>query len=410
MPFILPDDYFDMPEIAPGPDGPAKPGPLLDHLRIMEQVPRTFYPAEGLDPGSNPCPKNSGLYIYNPAIGKSMTLPCKKRTCPSCGKGWARNWQNRLGWNEFFNPDDKALTLSSAYDPGYKMFWLALKEFWRNLRNYCHVRPELLNKETGEYRPKLYYKQSPAGVRRWMELKKKKLRPGGETFKIIRPFRKIEYFGVVEYNQLHTQPHFHFVLRSGYIPQKIIRKCWERAQAQAGFKKIAFDVRIEKIKASVKQYFFKYITKLIEGKDEMPRPENWGGRGVRYSDNFFAARAPLMNAAITLAEKHRREDYSKFYALHSRKTPILMQKLDVDQVFAAELEFTSGQWNPYDDLARAGIPKIFETYLSFVPYEPEKHRGDLSPAFHLNPALVIQDISERLEARLFSLDEICKLE
>lgn len=377
--FSLPADFFEAPPR----------GALLNLHEVMEQVPlKKSVTLEGLDPGQDPCPKNRGLYLYNPATGKSMTLPCKSRTCPACGKGWALNWRNRLNWNEFFHfKDDKALTLTSAYDPGYKMFWYALKIFWRELRNYCQVRPELLNKETGEYRPKLYLKAGvKTGIRRWMELKTKKLAPGGEMFRIVRPFRKIEYFGVVEYNQKHTQPHFHFVLRSVYIPQVIIKKCWMRAQSSAGFKKVAFDVRIEEVKTTVKQYFFKYITKLVEGKDELPKPENWSGRGVRYSKEFFAASAPLQKSAISLANKQKTGEYSQYYALFSRKVPMLEQKLDKDFLRAAELEATAGQWDPEKDLARAGIPRIFENYLKFEPYEPEKITNDNSPPIHSNPA------------------------
>lgn len=360
---LIPDDFFEADD-----DQGAPSAPLFNPLELMQQVP--IASSALLQEGPDPCPKNKGLYMYNPATGRSMTLPCKSRLCPACGKGWGRNWQNRLGWNEFFHKDDKALTLTSAYDAGYKKFWLALAYFWRNIRNYAHVRPELLNKETGEYRPKLFYKSDPAGNRKWMTLKQKKLQPGGATFKIIRPFRKIDFFGVVEYNQKHSQPHFHFVLRSSYIPQKIIKKCWERAQVAAHFEKIAFDVRIEQIKSGVKQYFFKYITKLIKGKDELPRPENWKGRGVRYSRQFFAAPAPQVAAAVRLAEQQRRDDYSKFHPLHSRIIPAAFQMVDVDRFHAEEVEFVSGRWNPFADLDRAREPVIKFYELQFVPHEP----------------------------------------
>jgi hypothetical protein len=381
MAILIPADFFD------GPDPGALVAPLLNPLELMEQVPKKLPCSTVLKSGPDPCPKNTGLYMYNPATGKSMTLPCKSRSCPACGKGWARNWQNRIGWNEFFHfEDDKALTLTSACDPGYVKFWLALKMFWRNLRNYCHIRPEFLDKETGEYRPKLYLKIGPSGLKRWLPLKTKKLVAGGETFRIVRPFRKIEYFGIVEYNQKHTQPHFHFVLRSGYIPQTIIKKCWIKAQNSAGFYKTAFDVRIEKIQSGVKQYFFKYITKLIEGKDELPRPEQWHGRGVRYSKKFFAAPARLVKSALSLENQAKNDDYSQFYALHSRTRPILEQKLDKDQFYSGQLEATAGDWNPDLDLERAGIPRLFPQLKTFTPYNPSAPPAINPQSVHLNPA------------------------
>jgi hypothetical protein len=369
MAVLIPEDYFEVD--GQGDQGDQNGGghspPLFNPFEVMQQV---SISSDLLQEGKDPCPKNKGLYMYNPATGRSMTLPCKSRLCPACGKGWGRNWQNRLGWNEFFHKDDKALTLTSAYDAGYKKFWLALAYFWRNIRNYAHVRPELLNKQTGEFRPKLFLKSDPAGNRKWLPLRQKKLQPGGDTYKIVRPFRKVEFFGVVEYNQKHTQPHFHFVLRSGYLPQKIIKKCWERAQVAAHFEKVAFDVRVEQIKSGVKQYFFKYITKMIKGKDELPRPENWQGRGVRYSRQFFAAPAAQVTAAIQLAEQNRRGDYSKFYPLHSRKIPAAFQMLDVDQLHASDVEAVSGQFNPFQDQYKAGEPIIKFYELQFVPHEP----------------------------------------
>lgn len=361
---LIPDDFFEVDDIG------LHSNPLFNSLRIMEQVSQKPSRSTFLDDGPEPCPKNAGLFVYNPSTKKSMTLPCRSRTCPACGKGWSRNWQNRLGWNEFFFQDDKALTITSAYDPGYKKFWIALKNFWRNVRMYCHVRPAIINKETGEHRPKLFYKSDPAGNRAWMEHKQKKLQPGGDNYKIIRPYRNIEFFGVVEYNQKHTQPHFHFILRSGYIPQKIIKKCWEKAQRQAHFEQIAFDVRIEKVKTSVKQYFFKYITKQANGKDELPKPENWQGRGVRYSRAFFAAPAPQVQAALQLARQQTTDDYSKFYSLHSRITLISEQMLDVERVHAENVEVVTQAWDPFADMERAGETVIDFYAIQFIPYEP----------------------------------------
>lgn len=361
MAVLIPDDFFE------ADDQGAQGAPLLDPFVIPPQV------SKFLDEGKDPCLKNKGLFMYNPATGRSMTLPCRSRTCTSCGKGWARNWQDRLGWNEFFHNDDKALTLTTAYDPGHKPFWRALEYFWRALNNYCPMKKAKIEKDTGLIlQDALFRKVDAAGRHRWMPLRQKKLAPGGANFRLERPLRgKVEaYFGITEYDQGHKQPHFHFVLRGGYIPQKILSKCWQKAQIQAGFEKVAFDVRIEKIRDSVKQYFFKYITKLTSGKDELPRPEQWKGRGVRYSRKFFAAPAPQVAAAIQLTEQNRRGDYSKFHALYSRKIPMAWQVVDADAFHAVEVETVAGCWDPFADAERAGSPQVEFYSLQFIPHEP----------------------------------------
>jgi hypothetical protein len=163
--------------------------------------------------------------------------------CEDCGFYWAWKWRTLLGHKIKRDLEktglkiSRAISLTTSYDPGYKKVWIALKRFWQHLRK--------------EY-------------------------PG------------LQYWGVTEYNQKHTQPHFHFILSDDcYIPQATIQYYWEKAQSQANFEHIAWNVRIEEIKGDIQKYFTKYVTKLTNGKDEIPRPENWAGRYVRYSRKFF---------------------------------------------------------------------------------------------------------------------------
>jgi len=135
----------------------------------------------------------------------------------------------------------RAISLTTSYDPGYQAVWLALKYFWRDMR---------------------------------------------------KTYPKVQYWGVVEYNQNHTQPHFHFILdKDEYIKDGFdyIQNLWQKAQQQAHFKEIAWNVSIGQVRGDIEKYFTKYLTKLVGGKDEIPRPENWQGRYVRYSKKFFGA-------------------------------------------------------------------------------------------------------------------------
>jgi hypothetical protein len=105
-----------------------------------------------------------------------------------------------------------------------------------------------------------------------------------------RAYPGVQYWGVTEYNQKHTQPHFHFILRNDeYIDIDFLTWAWQQAQVSAKFlaDKIAWNVRIEAVKGDIEKYFTKYLTKLTGGKDEIPRPENWQGRYIRYSRQFF---------------------------------------------------------------------------------------------------------------------------
>jgi hypothetical protein len=60
---------------------------------------------------------------------------------------------------------------------------------------------------------------------------------------IRKRYPSLQYWGVTEYNQLQTQPHFHFILGDDkYIPQPVIKEIWEKVQRWAGFESIAWNV------------------------------------------------------------------------------------------------------------------------------------------------------------------------
>lgn len=197
------------------------------------------------------CPKWQG-FIYKPgAAGRQIeVIGCRNRLCPICGAGWAWKWRQALAEKEEYDrehgyPKVKlTLTLTFAERVEHKQMWNCLRYFWQLLR---------------------------------------------------RGYPEVEYWGCVEYNQAHTVPHLHFVLaRVKFVELDYIDYCWRKAQTWAGIQRIAFIFRIEEIRKNVQAYFTKYITKLLGGKDEIPRRENWQGRYIRYSDNFFPTRIPVM--------------------------------------------------------------------------------------------------------------------
>lgn len=219
------------------------------------------------------CTKSPG-WAYTPARDKAQIhfLSCKRRTCEKCGWYWHWKWRAmlqdkresdiRLGRPAI----SRAITLTTACDPGYQAVWKALKWFWQLIR---------------------------------------------------KRYSTLQYWGVVEYNQKHTQPHFHFILSDDtFIPQLFIQECWQTAQRWAGFERIAFNVRIEKIRSNIQAYFTKYLTKLTDGKDEIPRPENWHGRYVRYSRKFFSFPTSVILSSLSLNKSiESGEIYRSYYKI-----------------------------------------------------------------------------------------------
>ena len=132
-------------------------------------------------------------------------MNCKRRNCEDCGWYWAWRWRQALAAKSEYDKDlqkaykaDKALGLTFAENLPFKNVQRCLEYFWRMMR---------------------------------------------------RAYPTVAYWGVVEFNQSHTLPHLHFVLaRVPYIELDYIDYCWKKAQKWAGYEKIAWNVRIEKIK------------------------------------------------------------------------------------------------------------------------------------------------------------------
>ena len=192
-------------------------------------------------------------YLYCPANRSCVALFCKRRLCEYCGHLWSQRWRYALKLkleNDLAQGSGGcklALTLTFAQMVDYETMQGILREFWRLVR---------------------------------------------------QAYPNIGYWGVVEFNQNHTQPHLHFVI-SGYdfLPFGFLRRRWLLAQRRKGVVKLAFVLRVELIKKGVAAYFTKYVTKLVGGKDEIPRKALWQGRYVRYSKNFFPVPVTAMIAA-----------------------------------------------------------------------------------------------------------------
>jgi len=279
---------------------------------------------------TNPLAKCSPGWRFTPArdAGKVHFLSCKRRDCPRCGKYWSWKWRKMLEdkalslERQGLPPMKRALTLTTAYDPGFERMRIALQMFWKELR---------------------------------------KIRPG------------IQYWGVTEYNQEQTQPHFHFILGNDtYIPQEKIRELWEKVQRWAGFEKIAWVVRIEQIRddSDIKKYFTKYLTKLTGGKNEIPDREKWKGRFVRYSKKFFDFPIPVILLSL-FVQSAIAEDNN--YQTYYKSRPKLIDDYRAQDLFVEKCQsiekrhsdFINQQWNPDSDKIRANeCSQIVDNQLS----------------------------------------------
>lgn len=322
-----------------------------------------------------------GLLSVHPTL-------CKARRCEQCGFFWAWKW--RLALRDKKDVLElsgmpamrRAVTLTTAYPVPYDRLWLALKYFWRYLRNY-----------------------SPDYTHPW-KVGRKKLRPGREAANF--PYWALQYWGVVEVDQTTKQiPHLHFIIYNpanevnGFIPKAIIKLAWQKAQMQAKFEKIAWDTRIERIRTDVSRYFTKYLTKLEGGKDEIP-PETWKGRFVRYSlpsskrPGFFDVGVPAITTAHGLAKWFDNPQAERNFTLITQKTTLPEFIKLADEEARALDALVNEKWSPWQDIQRAivwtedfiypveTVPKIAQGRLLKGSSEIEKEYSDLVLVTHIS--------------------------
>lgn len=250
---------------------------------------------------------------YDALAKRVHRMSCKRRTCDCCGQFWAFKWTQALKEKaEYDRYHDRAgrvraLGLTFAEFVDYKQVWDCLRYFWRFWR---------------------------------------------ETY------GPVEYYGVVEFNQAHTQPHMHFILTNcKYLKWWKIKRLWLKAQKWAKIENPAWNIRIEEVKKSLQSYLHKYISKLKGGKDEIPRREEWQGRYVRYSKKFFPATIPTMALFARFRQAIEAGELLDYAFFYTRKPMVglsgFLEKSDneLDKLIHA----LNTPWRPTDDRIRATI-------------------------------------------------------
>lgn len=309
-------------------------GAILDYIRLTqptnEKLPLICSPGYGYDPGQH----------------KTWKMACKRRNCEECGWYWACKWRNALkekARNDFdFGKQtaNKALTLTFAEFVPFVTMQRILAQFWKLLR---------------------------------------------------RAYPNTEYWGVVEFNQLHTIPHLHFIVsQATYFELDYLDYCWKVAQKRYKLEHLAWNLRIERIRKNTQAYFTKYITKLTGGKDEVPRREIWSGRYVRYSAKFFPAPIPLMlqgRVFNDMLEAGKSLDKVYWYVREPLKYLKDFQK-DCRDLNKCIFDTVNGKWDYLRDKSNGvKVPEddLF-TGIETIPvyYEPAFDAGFYSKLEHFN--------------------------
>ncbi len=91
--------------------------------------------------------------------------------------------------------------------------------------------------------------------------------------RLRRVYGEFEYLRVLEVTKLGW-PHYHLIVRSGYIPQKVLSSVWSDLTG-------AFIVDVRKIKKRQDVYF--YVVKYLSKQRYIP----WTNRRVSWSRDFF---------------------------------------------------------------------------------------------------------------------------
>lgn len=255
------------------------------------------------------CPQAPG-WSYSKTGGLHV-LKCKSRKCEFCGQFWAWKWRQALAEKAEYDkamgvPQAKlALTLTLRENVDYLTVQRLLEYFWRFLR---------------------------------------------------KSYPKLEYWGVVECDQKHQRPHFHFILGNVvFIPYQVLRQHWLLSQKWAGINNTAWVLRVEEVQKNIQAYFTKYVTKLLGGKDEIPRRDQWQGRYIRYSKHFFPASISTMAAYASWRRQWELNSfewpahpYSQYHQniTHAGLTHFINTCKIADQSL---VELVNREWNWLDD-------------------------------------------------------------
>lgn len=142
--------------------------------------------------------------------------------------------------------------------------------------------------------------------------------------KLRTRFGDIEYLRVTELTKAGF-PHYHMLIRSGYLPQPLVKSLWNDMTGA-----IIVDLRQVKQSFAAYHYLVKYLAKLHKIE--------WTERHVSYSRRFFAPEDEPPKSPYTFLEKESINSHpSTLLASHykgctvKRLSPCVLQILDAEE-------------------------------------------------------------------------------
>lgn len=174
-------------------------------------------------------------FLFNPVTRETIALNCKSWRCEVHQGKWLHKWRSVVSWQLKRRPVDRLVTLTFAAD----------------------CKPHQM-------------------------IKAKKLLL--EDLRLL--YGEVEYLSVLEFSTIARLPHLHMLWYSAFIPQEELSYLWARATILAGIKASSV-VYIEKPRSQDGSAFYALKYALSGAEKGQVIPDNWDGRKVTYSDNFF---------------------------------------------------------------------------------------------------------------------------
>lgn len=178
-----------------------------------------------------------GHRLFNRETGQVLELSCKSWRCPVHKKNWLTKWRIVVLRELNINPIDRLVTLTCSSD--------------------C----------------------TPIELSRARQLLMRDLRAN---------YGDIAYLAVLEFTTLTRLPHLHLLIRGPYIPQSELSLLWKKATTAAGIKPSTI-VYIEAPKSQNGSAIYALSYALDSGPKNQDIPDDWHGRKITYSKNFFIA-------------------------------------------------------------------------------------------------------------------------
>lgn len=224
-------------------------------------------------------------FLFNPVSRETMPLNCKSWRCEIHQKGWLHKWRAVVSWQLVRRPVDRLVTLTFAEN--------------------C----------------------KPVQM---IEAKKKLM----EDLRLL--YGKIEYLSVLEFTTQTRLPHLHMLWYSGFVPQENLSFLWARATLMAGLRASPI-VYIEKPRSQDGSAFYALKYALSGAEKGQAIPDNWEGRKITYSENFFEKSVAAIWKDVLKSWLGERLEDNQF---------VLRDKLKIYELYPDVQDWRSGEVQP----------------------------------------------------------------